>query len=221
MANTNQYSPKTSKLKSLLYGALMILVLLIIISAYQYVNVEKIMNTEQPSNQTTQNTIIKKITLSERQKYLLAQPALADDVYIDKLVVEKSKREMHAYQNGKWVKTYPIALGKNPIGHKQFEGDKRTPEGIYTINDRNPNSSYHKNLGVSYPNDQDIAFAKAHGKSAGGLIKIHGIKNGMGDIIGERHLLSDWTDGCIAVTNREMDELFIKVKPNIPIEILP
>ena len=127
MANTNQYSPKTSKLKSLLYGALMILVLLIIISAYQYVNAEKIMNTEQPSNQTTQNTIIKKITLSERQKYLLAQPALADDVYIDKLVVEKSKREMHAYQNSKWVKTYPIALGKNPIGHKQFEGDKKTP----------------------------------------------------------------------------------------------
>ena len=187
-----------------------IMSIIAILGSYYYVN------AKQGKSMTLKETY-----LSDRQKQLLAQPPLGDDVYIDKLIVEKSKREMHAYQNGQLVKTYPIALGKNPIGHKQFEGDKKTPEVVYTIDDRNPNSSYHKNLGVSYPNERDVAFAKAHGKSAGGLIKIHGIKNGMGDIIGERHLLSDWTDGCIAVTDREMDELFDKVKLGSPIEILP
>lgn len=166
-------------------------------------------------------TQIKAPTLSERQKQLLAQPALSSDIQIDKLIVYKSKREMQAYANGKLVKTYPIALGLNPIGHKQFEGDKKTPEGIYYINDRNANSAYHKNLGISYPNQKDKAFAQSQGKSAGGDIKIHGIKNGYGKVIGEKHLLKDWTDGCIAVTDREMDELFTAVKHNAMIDIRP
>lgn len=159
-------------------------------------------------------------TLSPRQLELINQPPLPVGTRIDKLIVYKAKREMHAFYQGKLIKIYPISLGKNPIGHKAFEGDMKTPEGIYTINDRNPNSSYHKNLGISYPNDADIAHAKAHGKSAGGAIKIHGIKNGLGDVIGANHLLKDWTHGCIAVTNHEIDELYVAVVGNAVIEIL-
>lgn len=171
--------------------------------------------------QAPANPVAKHTTLSPRQLELLNQPTLPHGTQIDKLVVYKSKREMHAFYQDKLIKIYPISLGKNPIGHKQFEGDMKTPEGIYTINDRNANSSYHKNLGISYPNAQDVAFAKSHGKSAGGAIKIHGIKNGLGDIIGAKHLLKDWTHGCIAVTDREIDELFVAVVDNAPIHILP
>lgn len=159
--------------------------------------------------------------LTERQQTLLSAPALAKNIKIDRLIVYKSKREMEAYAKGKLVKTYPISLGKNPIGHKQFEGDKRTPEGIYSINDRNPNSSYHKNLGISYPNQKDRENAQKLGKPAGGAIKIHGMRNGWGDKIGARHLLKDWTDGCIAVTDPEIDELYRAVKHNAVIEIKP
>ena len=159
--------------------------------------------------------------LSARQKSLLQQPALPADSEIAKLVVRKADREMDAYDaQGRLLKTYPIALGFNPVGHKQFEGDGKTPEGRYTINDRNPNSGYHKNLGVSYPNDADRAYAAAQGKSAGGDIKIHGMRNGMGSI-GAQHLHRDWTHGCIAVTDGEIDELYALVKPQAEIEILP
>ncbi|MDO4699663.1 MAG: L,D-transpeptidase family protein [Moraxella sp.] len=159
--------------------------------------------------------------LSPRQLELANQPALPAGTQIDKLIVYKSKREMHAFYQDKLIKIYPVSLGKSPIGHKQFEGDMKTPEGIYTINDRNANSSYHKNLGISYPNAQDVAFAKSHGKSAGTAIKIHGIKNGLGDVIGANHLLKDWTHGCIAVTDQQIDELFVAVVDNAPIHILP
>ncbi|AWY20172.1 L,D-transpeptidase family protein [Moraxella bovis] len=160
-------------------------------------------------------------TLSPKQLELVNQPPLPTGTQIDKLIVYKSKREMHALHQGSLVKTYPISLGKNPIGHKEFEGDMKTPEGVYIINDCNANSGYHKNLGIFYPNEADIAYAKAHGKSAGGAIKIHGIKNGLGDIIGANHLLKDWTHGCIAVTDLEIDELFVSVVENAVIEILP
>lgn len=175
---------------------------------------------QSPTNPTS-SQLKQSLMLSVRQLELLNQPTLPANTKIDKLIVYKSKREMHAFYQDKLIKIYPISLGQNPIGHKQFEGDMKTPEGIYSINDRNPNSAYHKNLGISYPNAQDVAFAKLHGKSAGGAIKIHGIKNGLGDIIGANHLLKDWTHGCIAVTNREMDELFVAVINNAKIEILP
>lgn len=161
------------------------------------------------------------LALSERQKTLLSAPPLDKGVVIDKLIVYKSKREMQAYAGDVLVKTYPIALGKNPIGHKEYEGDKKTPEGIYYINDRNPNSGYHKNLGISYPNEADRAHAARLGKPAGGDIKIHGIRNGHGERIGASHLLKDWTDGCIAVTDPEIDELFVHVKHGAMIDIRP
>ena len=186
--------------------------------------------SQAPTNPTSQaaapsatanGSVIAQHTLSPRQLELVNQPALPVGTQIDKLIVYKSKREMHAFYQDKLIKIYPISLGKSPMGHKQFEGDMKTPEGVYSINDRNPNSAYHKNLGISYPNAQDVAFAKSHGKSAGGAIKIHGIKNGLGDIIGANHLLKDWTHGCIAVTDHEIDELFVAVVDNAPIHILP
>ena len=158
--------------------------------------------------------------LSPRRQTLLQQPALPPDAEIAKLVVRKSAREMDAYDaSGRLLKTYP-ALGRAPVGHKQFEGDGKTPEGRYTISGRNPHSGCHKNLGVSYPNDTDRARAAAVGKKTGGDIKIHGLKNGLG-AIGAQHLRCDWTDGCIAVTDREIDELYALVQPDAPIDILP
>lgn len=175
----------------------------------------------QLSTGSSSHPVIDTSALSPRQLELINQPPLPKNTKIDKLIVYKSKREMHAFYGDTLIKIYPISLGKNPIGHKEFEGDMKTPEGIYTINERSANSGYHKNLGISYPNDEDIAHAHAHGKSAGGAIKIHGIKNGLGDIIGANHLLKDWTHGCIAVTNEEIDELFVAVVDHAVIEILP
>lgn len=144
---------------------------------------------------------------------------LPNGITIDKLVVHKAARKMEAYSGSKLVKTYNIALGKEPVGHKQFEGDNKTPEGTYSINARNPNSGYHKNLGVSYPNAADKAFAEKQGKSPGGHIKIHGLRNDSG-YIGKLHRLKDWTAGCIAVTNDEVDELYAAVKKDAGIIIL-
>lgn len=148
------------------------------------------------------------------------QSKLPEGVKVDSLVVLKSARTMMAYAQGEHVRTYYIALGQQPIGHKEVEGDMKTPEGIYSINDRNPNSAYHKNLGISYPNEADIAHAQSLGKSAGGDIKIHGLKNGRGSI-GRLHRQQDWTHGCIAVTNEEMDELYESVEIGATIVLKP
>ncbi|MCL2220695.1 MAG: L,D-transpeptidase family protein [Chitinispirillia bacterium] len=139
------------------------------------------------------------------------------DVVIDSIVVYKSKREMLVYSGGDLLKTYRVALGGQPVGAKEFEGDLKTPEGLYFINDRNPNSRYYKNLGVSYPNKDDIAHAKRHGKPAGGDIKIHGIGPHINPIAHK----TDWTLGCIAVTDEEIDELYATVKTGARIMILP
>lgn len=118
------------------------------------------------------------------------------------------------------LKTYKIALGKNPIGHKQFEGDFKTPEGNYKIDGKNAKSSFHKNLGISYPDENDLENAKSLGKPAGGDIKIHGLRNGKG-YISKFHRWQDWTAGCIAVTDDEIDELYEAVKTGATIEIHP
>ena len=139
---------------------------------------------------------------------------------IDKILVEKSKRQLHVFSDGKLIKTYKISLGRNPIGKKEIEGDKKTPEGLYYIREKNPNSGYYKNLGISYPNNEDIKNSEKIGKNPGGLIKIHGLKNGLG-WIGKTHLLFDWTMGCIALTNEDLEELYNCVKIGTPIEIKP
>jgi murein L,D-transpeptidase YafK len=145
---------------------------------------------------------------------------LPEGSIIDKIEVYKSKRRMHVFSDGVLLKTYTISLGRNPIGHKELEGDCKTPEGIYTINARNPHSGYHKNLGISYPNADDLENARKLGKPAGGAIKIHGLRNGSG-MISKLHRWKDWTAGCIAVTNSEIDELYKAVEPNAEIRIFP
>ena len=152
--------------------------------------------------------------------YFYPEYKLPPDTQIDKLVVLKSKRELLAYSNGKIIKTYKISLGRQPIGDKAFEGDKKTPEGIYLINDKNSNSGYHKNLGISFPNKDDIENSKRLGKPPGGDVKIHGIRNKIG-FIGKFHRWFDWTLGCIAVTDNEIDELYNAVKIGTQIEIKP
>jgi murein L,D-transpeptidase YafK len=152
--------------------------------------------------------------------YFLPEKDLPTDTKVDKLIVIKSQRTMEAYSNGKLIKTYNVSLGQNPSGDKEFLGDKRTPEGEYRINDKNPNSGYHKNLGVSYPNAKDIQEAKRKGVNPGGEIKIHGLRNGIG-LIGKFHRLFNWTAGCIAVTDKEIDELYKSVDLGTPIIITP
>ncbi len=113
---------------------------------------------------------------------------------------------MYVYSKGKLLKAYIVSLGK-VRGKKRFEGDSKTPEGVYYIDSKNPRSHFYLNLGISYPNKEDIAYARKHGKSPGGSIKIHGLKNGLG-FIGKFHRFLDWTKGCIALTNREIRELY-------------
>ena len=139
---------------------------------------------------------------------------------VDEIIVLKSKRKLQLFFKGKKVKQYSISLGGNPIGHKQFEGDEKTPEGSYFIDGKNPNSKYYKNLGISYPNAEDKAFARSKGKNPGGAIKIHGLPNNK-PWLGKLHLLKDWTHGCIAVTNKQMDEIYSSVKTGTKIIILP
>lgn len=151
--------------------------------------------------------------------YLFPDKQLPENTKIDSLIVYKSKKRMLAISNGKCIKTYKISIGRNPIGKKEYEGDNKTPEGKYIINDKNPNSGFHKNLGISYPNKQDIENAKNLGKPTGGDVKIHGLKNGLG-IFDKFHY---WftTRGCIRVTNSEVDELYNAVPIGTHIEIYP
>ncbi len=139
---------------------------------------------------------------------------------VDSLVVYKSKREMAAYSKGRKAKTYIISLGATPEGRKRVQGDNKTPEGVYYINGKNPNSSYHKNLGISYPNAADRQYAQAHKLNTGGDVKIHGLPNRL-QYKPEAYLYSDWTWGCIAISNEEIDELYRFVQVGTPIVILP
>lgn len=139
---------------------------------------------------------------------------------IDGIIVEKSARRLHLMSAGKAVRTYRIALGRNPVGHKLQEGDKKTPEGIYVVDGRNVNSSYHRSLHISYPSEADIQQARRSGVSPGGNIMIHGIRNGLG-WLGPLHRVVDWTQGCIAVTNKEIEEIWALVPNGTAIELRP
>lgn len=139
-------------------------------------------------------------------------------VRADLVVVDKSARTLTVFADGKVLRTYSgIQLGDAPQGHKRFEGDERTPEGRYLIDYRNPESAYHLSLHISYPNEADSAFAAAQGRAPGGEIFIHGQPNWLP--LGR--LPGDWTDGCIALSNAEMAELWRLVPDNTPIEIRP
>ncbi|MBT2773701.1 L,D-transpeptidase family protein [Halomonas sp. ISL-60] len=136
------------------------------------------------------------------------------------VLVIKEERKLYLLRDGEPYREYGIALGGNPVGHKKEEGDQRTPEGDYVLDWRNPNSMAHLSLHVSYPNEEDQAQAEARGVSPGGMIMIHGQRNGFG-WLGRLLQRWDWTDGCIAVTNVEMEEIWHAVQNGTPIRIEP
>ncbi len=150
--------------------------------------------------------------------------ASTEAVVIDKadyVVVKKSERKLYLYRGSEVLKTYRIALGKQPDGHKKREGDSRTPEGRYTLDWRNPNSRFYRSIHVSYPSKSDDRTARERGDSPGGAIMIHGQPSSW---VEKSKLLfnqDDWTEGCIAVQDHEMDEIWEAVDDGTPIEIVP
>jgi murein L,D-transpeptidase YafK len=138
----------------------------------------------------------------------------------NRIVVEKSRHLMHVYHDKESIVTFRIALGRQPVGQKNCAGDNRTPEGIYTITEHKKDSAFYRALRISYPSAQDIARAKSKGCNPGGNIMIHGLKNGYG-WAGRTHRTVDWTNGCIAITNQEMDILYNMVKDGATVEIKP
>ncbi|MBZ5663903.1 MAG: L,D-transpeptidase family protein [Acidobacteriia bacterium] len=138
----------------------------------------------------------------------------------DQVIVVKSQRTLTLLSQGKVLRTFKVALGGTPVGAKEQEGDHKTPEGHYILDRRSPKSRFYKSIHVSYPNDQDKQRASQRGVSAGGDIMIHGLPNGFG-WLGATHRNMDWTDGCVAVTNGEMDEIWELVSDGTPIEIRP
>lgn len=135
-----------------------------------------------------------------------------------KVLVIKSERKMYLLKAGKVIRTYKIALGANPEGDKEKEGDNRTPEGTYVLDWRNDKSSCYRSIHISYPDKADMAAAKKKNVSPGGNIMIHGLHPSI-EWMGKTHNKYDWTWGCIAVTNEEMDEIWKSVKYGTPIEI--
>ena len=138
--------------------------------------------------------------------------------------VFKQQRQLKLKHHDQIIRSYPIRLGFNPMGHKQFEGDGKTPEGTYTIDWRNPQSAYYKSLHISYPNPNDLAYAKQRQKSAGGDVMIHGTVPTPATALPASSTYmprKDWTLGCIAVTNADMDEIWQLVKNGTQIIIHP
>ena len=141
-------------------------------------------------------------------------------VKVDQVVVVKSQRTLTLLSKGKVIRTYKVALGGAPVGAKEQQGDHKTPEGHYVLDRRNSKSRFYKSIHVSYPNEQDQQKATKNGTSPGGDVMIHGLPNGLG-WLGAAHRAMDWTDGCIAVTDAEMDEIWDFVADGTPIEIRP
>lgn len=151
---------------------------------------------------------------------LTTSHVFAADISAAKIIIEKKARRLTLLSKGQPKRTYSVSLGRSPKGPKEREGDNKTPEGVYVIDSRNIKSSYHKSMHLSYPSIKDINRAKELGVSPGGNIMIHGIKNGLG-WAGDFHRWLDWTQGCIAVTNKEMDELWELVPDGTSVEIKP
>ncbi len=139
---------------------------------------------------------------------------------VDRLVVYKHERKLVLISGGRELRSYRVALGGEPTGPKIRQGDHRTPEGSYVLDSRNPNSNFYKAFHISYPNPKDMAQAKKFGFSPGGEIMLHGLPKEYA-FVGKAHTLHDWTDGCIAVSNEEMDEIWKLVRVGTPIDIRP
>ena len=157
--------------------------------------------------------------MPDAERVMLGSPE-ASLPAIDHLVVRKSERKLFLMHGDTVVRSYKVALGLNPVGQKERAGDFRTPEGQYRLIRRNPRSDYFLSMQVSYPNDSDLKRARRKHWDTGGSIMIHGLPNQL------KHTplyyeMSDWTDGCIAVTNADMVEIWLLTPDNAPIEILP
>ncbi len=152
---------------------------------------------------------------------LLAIPAQAGDFPMaDKIVVEKENRRLYLMRNGEIFRTFEIALGVAPIGNKEREGDQRTPEGRYLLDDRNPDSDFFLSIHISYPSLAERVAARQKGLDPGGSIMIHGQPNEP-TYSAAYYRQEDWTNGCIAVSNSDMIDIWLMTPNDIPIEILP
>ena len=145
---------------------------------------------------------------------------LPDSTKVDSIEVYKSRRLLELTHTGTVIKQYVVSLGRHPVGTKTKEGDGKTPEGSYTIDYHKVDSSFHFALHISYPSPQEKALAAKSGVNPGGLIMVHGIRNGLG-FLGRLHRLVDWTNGCIAITNSEIEEIASVVADGTPIHIHP
>lgn len=139
----------------------------------------------------------------------------------DFLAVDKKRKLLHAMKDGKIFRSFNMALGKSPTGKKRKEGDNKTPEGLYSIDYKNSGSSFHLSLHISYPNQADIDWARKNGVSPGGDIFVHGLPNEKWKWPFLNHPKKNWTRGCVAVTNEEIEELWVYVNRNTPIELCP
>ncbi|SFB11527.1 L,D-transpeptidase catalytic domain [Poseidonocella pacifica] len=138
-----------------------------------------------------------------------------DGPEVTRVVIFKNERKMYLFHHDKVLASHDVDLGFAPRGHKRIEGDGRTPEGRYLIDRRNPNSAFHLSIGISYPNEADVAAARAMGKSPGGDIFIHGTTPA------NRGKGRDWTAGCIAISDKEMEEVYAMVRDGTPVDIYP
>jgi murein L,D-transpeptidase YafK len=152
--------------------------------------------------------------------FLLFWGTAYSDQVADMVLVEKSNSRLYLMRDGKPFASFRVAFGSEPKGHKQEQGDGRTPEGRYILDYKNPGSAYYKSIHISYPNAKDRKEARKRGVDPGGDIMIHGQKNGYGrlSILVQRF---NWTNGCIALSDRDMDVVYDAVKPGTPIEIKP
>ena len=190
-------------------GLMIGLVLLIILSGLAFYKFEMYLPTSTP--------IHKPLSAQDIQRLNQTTPVTSIEVF-------KSKRLLQLKHQDEVIRSYPIRLGFNPIGHKQFEGDGKTPEGTYSIDWRNPKSAYYKSLHISYPNQNDLAFAKQQHQSTGGDVMIHGTvptRAASLPLSATYMPRKDWTLGCIAVTNSDMDEIWALVSNHTKINIHP
>ena len=148
------------------------------------------------------------------------KPAQDARLRADRIVINKAKRELLLLRRGRPLRSYRVALGRTPEGAKRQQGDGRTPEGSYVISGRNPKSAFYRSLRISYPNADDREQARKLSLDPGGDIMIHGLPNGMG-YLGTTHRLRDWTEGCVAVTNEEIREIWRLVPNGTPVQINP
>ena len=159
-------------------------------------------------------------SLPQAQPVMLPQPAMNTLPLVDRIVVHKAERRLLLMHGGDMVRSYHVSLGLNPVGQKERSGDFRTPEGTYRLERRNARSDYFLSIKVSYPNEVDLKRARLRHWNTGGSIMIHGLPNYLKHEP-EFYQSHDWTDGCIALSNADMTEIWMLTPDDVPIDILP